>query len=75
MREQVGKKNQLEEKIRKVNQAKVQIRHQLEELRSTAEPEVQNVQYLVNINRIKLLSLQLFLNTSIFALFSEANKI
>ncbi|XP_018567595.1 structural maintenance of chromosomes protein 6 [Anoplophora glabripennis] len=46
VREQVAKKNQLEEKIRKINQARVQIRRQLEELNSSAEPEVQNVQYL-----------------------------
>lgn len=49
MQEQVAKKNQLEEKIRKVNYARVQIRRQLEELHSTAEPEVQNIQYLVRL--------------------------
>lgn len=47
VRQKVEKKNQLEDKVRKVNAAKVQIRKQLEELNSTAEPEVQNVQYLV----------------------------
>ncbi|KAJ8935418.1 hypothetical protein NQ314_012837, partial [Rhamnusium bicolor] len=46
MRTQTSKKNELEEKIRRVNQARLQIRRQLEDLQSAAEPEVQNVQYL-----------------------------
>ncbi|CAG9820931.1 unnamed protein product, partial [Phaedon cochleariae] len=46
MRKQVNSKNQLEEKVRKVNMARAQIRRQLEELNSSAEPEVQNIQFL-----------------------------
>ncbi|KAG5887604.1 hypothetical protein JTB14_002613 [Gonioctena quinquepunctata] len=46
VQQQVVRKNELEEKVRRVNCARTQIRKQLEELNSTAEPEVQNVQYL-----------------------------
>lgn len=53
MREQVQKKNQLEDKVRKVNMARMQIRRQLEDLNATAEPEVQNVHYLVGIRSTK----------------------
>lgn len=50
--EQVSRKNKLEETIRKVNNARVQLIRQLEELQSKAEPEVQNVQFLVGVTRI-----------------------
>ncbi|XP_023020783.2 structural maintenance of chromosomes 6 [Leptinotarsa decemlineata] len=45
-RQQETRKDELEQKVRKVNSARAQIRKQLEELNSTAEPEVQNVQFL-----------------------------
>ncbi|XP_057664311.1 structural maintenance of chromosomes protein 6 [Diorhabda carinulata] len=46
IKEQINKRIQLEEKVKKVTQARAQIRKQLEEINATAEPEVQNVQYL-----------------------------
>lgn len=51
MKQKVQQKNQLEDKVRKVNMARMQIRRQLEDLNATAEPEVQNVHYLVFIQR------------------------
>jgi chromosome segregation ATPase len=46
IREQETKKAQLEEKIKKLNTARSQIRRQLDELKATAEPEVANVELL-----------------------------
>jgi predicted nuclease with TOPRIM domain len=48
IREQETKKAQLEEKIKKLNTARSQIRRQLDELKATAEPEVANVELLVS---------------------------
>ncbi|RZB39350.1 structural maintenance of chromosomes protein 6 [Asbolus verrucosus] len=44
--EQEAKKKQLEDKIKKLNSARSEIRRQLEELKATAEPEVANVELL-----------------------------
>lgn len=52
MKQKIQQKNQLEDKVRKVNMARMQIRRQLEDLNATAEPEVQNVHYLVLIQYI-----------------------
>lgn len=48
MKVKIENKNQLEDKIRKANTARTQIRRHLEEMKASAEPEVQNIQHLVS---------------------------
>lgn len=49
VRDQTAKKNELEQKIMKLNKARAEIRRQLDDLKTTAEPEVVNLDILVSL--------------------------
>lgn len=49
MNNKINEKKELENKIKKLNDARQRVRHKINEITSSAEPEVTNVNVLVNI--------------------------